>query len=395
MLAPDTPDYLVDAMETLGSREYRDRIAQPSILFEGIAKNARDFVVFGRGPLGYLAVSGLQEAGHPPLAILDNNASFWGSTFEGVPVLSPAEGVREHNERAVFVVAIYHGSSPRQQLAALGCKRIASYPALFWRFFEHIPRNGLELPAQILSAATQFQKAYRLLSDERSRREFAGQIFWRCSLDDSRLPQHDSAAEIYFPHDLVQLREDEVFMDCGAFDGDSIRLFLKRAGQQYCRIIALEPDPDNREALTRFAQSLEKRVHNISILPFAVSDHSGKVAFNANRSAGSSLSKGERCIRVECRRIDDLADFGAPTFIKMDIEGAEPDALEGARETIRKTRPILAICAYHKCQHLWQLPLIIKSILPDYQIRLRRHAEECWEMVYYAIPPERTREREI
>jgi FkbM family methyltransferase len=390
MLTPDTRDYLVDAMEALGRREYRDQIAQPSILFERIANNASEFVVFGRGPLGYLAVSGLQEAGHPPLAILDNNSSFWGSKFECVPVLSPAEGVSDYNDRAVFVVAIYHGSSPRQQLAALGCKRVASYAALFWRFAEHIPRNGLELPARILDDSAQFQKAYRLLSDESSRREFAAQIFWRCSLDDSRLPQHDSASQIYFPHDLVRLREDEVFMDCGAFDGDSIRLFLQRAGQQYRRIIALEPDPDNREALTRFAQAPDKPLRDISIVPYAVSDHSGKVTFNAKGSAGSSLATGGRGISIECRRIDDLGDLEAPTFIKMDIEGAEPDALEGAKETIRNGRPILAVCAYHKCQHLWQIPLIMKSILPEYHVHLRRYAEDCWETVYYAIPPERT-----
>src|SRR5689334_22720706 len=177
MLAPDTQDYLIDAMEALDRPEYRDQIAQPSILFERIAKNASDFVVFGRGPLGHLALSGLQQAGHRPLAILDNNTSLWGSRFEGVPVLSPTEGVRDYNDRAVFVVAIYHGASPRQQLAALGCKRVASYAALFWKFAEHIPQNGLELPARILEDAAQFQKAYSLLDDEKSRREFAAQIF--------------------------------------------------------------------------------------------------------------------------------------------------------------------------------------------------------------------------
>src|SRR5437764_328381 len=102
MVAPNNRDYLVDTMEALGGRQYRDQIAQPSILFERIANNASDFVVFGRGPLGYLAVCGLKEAGHPPLAIIDNNTSFWGSTFQGVPVLSPTEGVREYNDRAVF-----------------------------------------------------------------------------------------------------------------------------------------------------------------------------------------------------------------------------------------------------------------------------------------------------
>jgi len=92
---------------------------------------------------------------------------------------------------------------------------------------------------------------------------------------------------------------------------------------------------------------------------------------------------------IECRRLDDILDGPPPTFIKMDIEGAEPEAIRGATKTIRKARPIMAVCAYHKCDHLWTIPALLKDALPDYHIFLRRYAEECWELVYYAIPPER------
>jgi len=178
-------------------------------------------------------------------------------------------------------------------------------------------------------------------------------------------------------------------MDCGAYDGDSIRLFLERTGQRYRRIIALEPDPQNREALRRFAGAAESSIHDLAILPFAVSDHTGTDSFNANGSVGSSLWSNSEGISIECRRIDDIANLEPPTFIKMDIEGAEPDALEGARSTIRKARPILAVCAYHKCEHLWKIPLMLHDILPEYNLHLRRYAEDCWETVYYAIPPEK------
>jgi hypothetical protein len=74
----------------------------------------------------------------------------------------------------------------------------------------------------------------------------------------------------------------------------------------------------------------------------------------------------------------------------MDIEGAEPDALEGARALIQRERPVLAICAYHRCEHLWTLPPLLKSLLPSSHVSLRRYAEECWETVYYAVPSERS-----
>jgi hypothetical protein len=73
----------------------------------------------------------------------------------------------------------------------------------------------------------------------------------------------------------------------------------------------------------------------------------------------------------------------------MDIEGAEPEALLGAARTMARHRPIMAICAYHKCEHLWTIPQLLKAANPDYKIYLRRYAEDCWETVYYAVPPER------
>jgi hypothetical protein len=73
----------------------------------------------------------------------------------------------------------------------------------------------------------------------------------------------------------------------------------------------------------------------------------------------------------------------------MDIEGAELQALRGAARLIRDHQPVLAVCAYHYNEHLWQLPMLMQELWPGYRIVLRRYAEQCWETVYYAVPPER------
>jgi polyisoprenyl-phosphate glycosyltransferase len=386
-----TGNSLTMLLDTLTEHAYQATILNPAAAFDRVAAGASKIVIFGCGYLGELALHGLRSANWEPAAFIDNNRALHGGAFHGVPILSPEEGVRRFNDSAVFAVAIYNGSSPGAQLAALGCTRIVPYPMLFWRFSEIMKEETrLDLPQSILCAVDQLHQSYALLADQKSRDEFAAQIFWRCSLDDSRLPPHDPPSTMYFPLDLVRFREDEVLMDCGAFDGDSIRLFLERTGPRYCRIIALEPDPQNREALRRFADAPESSIHDLAILSYAVSDHTGIGSFDANGSVGSSLSKNVGGMRVECRRIDEIAHSETATFIKMDIEGAEPDALEGARSTIRQARPILAVCAYHKCEHLWTIPRLMHDILPDYKIHLRRYAEECWETVYYAIPPERS-----
>ena len=88
----------------------------------------------------------------------------------------------------------------------------------------------------------------------------------------------------------------------------------------------------------------------------------------------------------------DLVSTGLQsTFIKMDIEGYEKEALEGARMTIAINRPILAICLYHKWDDLWNIPQLIHDIVPDYKLFIRRYADECWEMVCYGVPPERVK----
>jgi hypothetical protein len=191
--------------------------------------------------------------------------------LRGLPVLAPEDGVGRFNDEAVFVVAIYNSSGPRAQLAALRCQRIVPYPMLFWRFSEYMKEETrLELPQRLLAAVDQLRETIPFLIDQKSLDEFAAQIFWRCSLDYSRLSQHDPPSDMYFAPDLVHLRDDEIFIDCGAFHGDSIRAFIERTGQRYRRIIALAPDPANRDALIRYA---ENSIHDLAILPFAVWKH--------------------------------------------------------------------------------------------------------------------------
>jgi len=91
---------------------------------------------------------------------------------------------------------------------------------------------------------------------------------------------------------------------------------------------------------------------------------------------------------VTCTKLDNVL-MEPPTYIKMDIEGAELEALWGARKLLKEHKPVLAICAYHTSDHLWEIPLLIHAIQPDYKLHLRRYAEGAWELVWYAIPAER------
>jgi len=384
----------VNLKETLGEllAEAPDRVAaRCATEFDRIADPPHNPVlILGTGHLGQWALGGLRQAGIEPPAFCDNNSRIWGTRIEGIPVLGPAEALARYPNAAV-IVAIYNSTAPQNQLRELGCKRVVPYPVLFWKHWQFMPREDrLELPQRILARAEEMAPAYELLSDDESRREFCAQIRWRCLLDYACLPKPGPAAEMYYSPDLIRLLADEVLVDCGAFDGDSVRTFLEKAGGAFGHIYALEADPGNVAALNRYRDTLApETAARITILPYAVARENGKLSFSAEGWVGSRVVESGPAIEVECRSLDTLLAGTRPTFIKMDIEGAELDAIRGASYTLAHHRPVMAVCAYHKCDHLWIIPQLLKAANPDYRIFLRRYAEDCWETVYYAVPPER------
>ena len=175
-------------------------------------------------------------------------------------------------------------------------------------------------------------------------------------------------------------------MDCGAFDGDTLRAFLSRKGDQFERLIAFEPDPTNFEALESYIAGLPLSTRErIDVRRVAV--HSGRetLRFASADGAGSAVAVAGD-VEVEADSLDNLLAGIAPTFVKMDIEGAEPNAIRGAAATFRTHPPTLAICLYHARDHLWLLPRAIRAANPSYDIFLRRHSDECWETMAYAVP---------
>ena len=346
-------------------------------------------VLFGAGPLGKGILAGLLRAGIEPLSFADNNQELWGKHVSGLLVLSPDEAARVYGETACFVVTIYQGSSVRRQLAALGCRRVAPFVPLLWKYADiFIPQSGIELPHRLVGQSEAIRNCHAILADDKSKRELREQLVWRYWLDYSTLSQGLDARDTYFPMDLLSPIEEDVFVDCGAFDGDTIRSFDEHWAGGFRHAFAFEPDPANRTAL---ASSITRKGlgPRVTIMPYAVGNTNDPVSFTCTSSASSHLTTGESGVAIECRRLDDVIWSATPTYIKMDIECAEPEALAGSAELLRQHHPVLAVCTYHRSEHLWQIPNLIRSIAPEYHLFLRRYAEECWEGVCYAIPSHR------
>ena len=180
----------------------------------------------------------------------------------------------------------------------------------------------------------------------------------------------------YFDLDLLSCDADEVFVDCGAFNGDSIISFIKTFGSEYKRIYAYELTPKTYETL----QNNLKSYHNIIYRNAGVADINASFPMHQldeGNEAGNRLMLGGNTMMPVVTLDSDIQED--ITFIKMDIEGAETAALTGARNHIRRSHPKLAISLYHTPNHLLEVPDLIREIDPSYQFFLRHTGQpvEC------------------
>jgi FkbM family methyltransferase len=378
---------LSEPIESVRRREATafDELASP---FE------KSLVLFGAGGLGRKTLAGLRRLGVEPLAFADNNPALWGKEVDGMQVLAVPTAAELYAHRAAFIITIWRGEGSdtmterRQQLARLNCPRIVPFGLLYWKYPEEfLPHYAVDLPSKVYQQAEKVRAALGLWADQPSRREFLAQVRWRTFMDFDCLPRPVSH-EIYFPADLTTLMPHEVFIDCGAFDGDTIRRFLHVGGGSADRIVAYEPDPVNFRRLQEFKSGLSLDLqHRLILHASAVGAKKGKVHFESSGTEASSVGSGD--LEVDCVTLDEsLADLKA-SYVKMDIEGSELDALVGSENTIRRHLPIVAACAYHRQHHLWDIPLCVRSLSSDYHFFLRPHLLEVWDLVCYAIPSSR------
>lgn len=341
-------------------------------------------MLFGAGHYGGIAAAALRKYGIVPTAFIDSNLGKRGQTHAGIPVIDLDTFSEHHADNTLVVVTVYNCVDVLNSLAKRGIVAI-TYAQLALTLGEPLlPYCGIHHPEIIWHHEADVRHAMKLWADVPSRSEFLSQLNWSVTLDAHALSRPRPAGETYFDSDLFGFGSDEEFVDCGGFDGDSVAAFLERC-PNYRSVHALEPDPGNRDRFSRrFGGVSGMRSRNIELLPFAAGDRRETVCFNVTGTAGSAVGAGS--LQVDSAPLDELLSGGRPTLIKMDIEGAEPLALRGSVQIMRELHPRLAICLYHDRRHLWELPLLIQSAQPDYKMYLRRYADECWELVNYAIP---------
>ncbi|MCR5383806.1 MAG: FkbM family methyltransferase [Saccharofermentans sp.] len=188
--------------------------------------------------------------------------------------------------------------------------------------------------------------------------------------------------------DYFEARENEVFVDCGCFDGATCYNFAGWCGHKgFDHIYSFEADPKNYEKSKAALAPLGK----CELFPYGTADVSKKVYFAADAFETSCIISREEAEKrnfegveeIETVALDDVLAGKRITFIKMDIEGAEYEALLGARQLIMENRPRMAISVYHKFEDFVLLADLVLKMHPDYRIAFRHYGFDDLETVMY------------
>jgi FkbM family methyltransferase len=260
---------------------------------------------------------------------------------------------------------------------------------LYWsRPDTFLPHYSVAHPDGVRNEKPGVRAGAALFKDACSQQEFLAQLQWRLDAEANPLDTAD-AEPIYFCESLYSLQADEVYVDCGGFDGDTLRAFYEATHGKIGKAFVFEPDPLNFKKLCATIATFPAQERaRVKAYPNAVGRKSEILTFESIGTVASQVS-ATGSIRVQCEPLDKILEGEKITYLKMDIEGAEPDAIEGAEMLIRRSRPILAVCLYHRQNHLWTIPLKINSFVEDYEFYLRSHDKDGWDLVLYGVPAER------
>lgn len=284
-----------------------------------------DFIVYGAGFLGEKIVKGLNENAISIKCLWDKNKDKQTSGFMGLPVKEPlAEPIT--NEIIIIGAGKYSD---------------AIYDYLI---SNNIPEEKIIVPRWLI--------------------------------------HHLDEENTYFEDGIVEFVDDEVFIDGGSFNFGSSKFLLEKARDKVKKIYAFEPEEEKWDEI--IAEIEKSGFTNAKLIKAGLWSKKDTLKFNAGNQGGSAISLDGN-VSVDVEALDSMDIPEKITFIKMDIEGAELEALKGARNIIKRDKPKLAVCVYHKPEDIIDIPLYVKSLVPEYQLYIRHYSDYESESVMYAV----------
>lgn len=339
--------------------------------------------IFGAGQFGRDLCGALCAGGYTVAGFIETKPS--ATQASGLPLINWQQWSSMHSD-APLCIGVFNRSMPLNELEALARQNGAHDVFFPWDIYHAFRqylgwRFWLSEPDRILSQLDALTRAMDCLSDDASKRCLLDIATFRLGLDTAYGSFRHNDNQYFNEFTLQNLQGKPIcYVDGGAYNGDTYLELCSMADVPNAYLF--EPDSANYAQLVA---NTSQRTGQVQCLPLGLSDRYDILGFNAGNGEGASITeKGSAHIAVAA--LDTVLAGHSVDFIKLDVEGAELQALQGARQIIERARPVLAISLYHCPQDLWELPLTLASMCVNYRFHIRQHFSNSFDSVLYAVP---------
>ncbi len=347
-----------------------EKIKEQSI-WEHLKSTDLPIVLYGMGNGADMIIEQLENLGIEFSDVFASDEFVRGHSFHSKTVLKYSQVCEKYRDFIILMTFAVHDRGTLDKVRQMSLEHEFLAPTV------PIAGKGLFTLDYIKENEKAFDEVYEMLADEKSKKTFVDVLNFKVSGKVEYLFDCESEkSEVY--DKILCVGKDETVADLGAYDGDTIRELLNHTDGEYAKIYAFEPDGKNFKKLVNKTQELE----NIECLNVAAWDKDGQLHFD--KKAGRNSRQSSSGETVKSVALDSVIEN--VTYIKMDVEGAEAKALKGAEKLIKRCRPKLYVCAYHRNEDAFALPKLIKSFCTDYEIYYRHHPYiPAWESNFYCV----------
>jgi FkbM family methyltransferase len=302
----------------------------------------------------------------------------------GLPVLA-WEQLTAEDKKAQLAIGIFNRGMPLDVLYKIA--EDSGFTEIFmpWDIYEKYGeilgwRFWLSKPEVILNSLPAIKQTYDLLADDVSKKCLLNILSFRLGLNTNYASFSHSENQYFNQLTLPLLKDKEVlYVDCGAYNGDTLSELSKEVDISEAWLF--EPDTKNFSDLVKKVKEMQI---NASCIPCGVSDKYEILTFDGGGEGGTISKLGSQ--RIVTVALDEILPVNKIDFLKLDIEGAEAQALRGGKDIIKRSRPVIALSLYHLPKDPWELPALLQELCQDYSYFIRQHYFNSFDSVLYAIP---------
>lgn len=344
----------------------------PSSVWEKLKNTTEPIILYGTGNGADKLLDVFEEKSIEINGVTASSDFVRDRYFRGYKVLplSHFESIYE-----AFTVVIGFGSSRPEVI-----EKIISVSRRHTVLVPTVPVIGTEIVDDdfLKKYESDISKAYNLLADEESKTVYSAYINFLYGGELDALQSVYSDRETPYEK-IIKLGQNEVFIDIGAYRGDTVDSFLQLTEGEYNEIICAEPDTKTYKKLTEHCADLK----NFKAVNAAVTDKDGEIGFSDAHGRQSKIGGSNK---IKSITLPSLCGGAVPTYVKIDAEGCENEIISASGNILKEHKPKMNVAAYHKFTDVFSLPILIKSLNPDYEIHLRQHPHiPAWDLLFYCV----------